>query len=463
MEIDQVLKIVILDENAEVQKLFADFFKHLSFETYHFTNPRRFLDSIEERKNEKEECFDVLFTDYNFKKMANQAFKNEIQLLDPNLLTLAIHEKGKNEINFPVLLINIHQQLADHQKKSAENSTIVKKVVESFSRELIARNENYNRMLVLAKKAARSHANILINGESGTGKEVIAKFVHESSLCCSGPFVAINCSAIPENLLESELFGHAKGSFTGAFDKKIGLFEEAQGGTLFLDEIGDLGIPLQAKLLRVLQERKIRRVGENVFRDINCRIISATHKNLSNEVKNYRFREDLFYRLNVIPILIPSLRDRPEDILPIALQFVEQFCAKNKVRKKELSKKAEVYLLKNRWRGNIRELENQIERAVILNDDEIIETESFLADQLTLLSENAPEGKSSDNEIRDEDFHIHVEDSLPCLDEVLRQYVAFSVVHNHGAKDRTAKELGIDRKTLYKWLEVKSKGPLLRQ
>ena len=234
-----------------------------------------------------------------------------------------------------------------------------------------------------------------------------------------------------------------------------------------MDEIGDLGIPLQAKLLRVLQERKIRRVGENVFRDINCRIISATHKNLSNEVQNYRFREDLFYRLNVIPILIPSLRERPEDILPIALQFVDQFCEKNKVNKKGLSKKAEVYLLANKWRGNIRELENQIERAVILNDEEIIELESFLPDQLNLVTEKMSEEKKSNNVMNEglteENFHIKVEDALPCLDEVLRQYVVFSVMHNNGAKDRTAKELGIDRKTLYKWLDAKNKGPLLKQ
>ena len=206
MDTNQILKIVILDESADVQKLFADFFKHLSFETYHFTNPRRFLDSIEERKNENEERFDILFTDYNFKKMANQAFKNELQLLDPNLLTLAIHEKGKSEINFPVLLINIHQQLSDYQKKTAESGAAIKKTIQNISRQLIARNEKYNRMLALAKKAAKSHANILINGESGTGKEVIAKFVHESSMCRGGPFIAINCSAIPDNLLESELF-----------------------------------------------------------------------------------------------------------------------------------------------------------------------------------------------------------------------------------------------------------------
>jgi two-component system response regulator HydG len=190
--------------------------------------------------------------------------------------------------------------------------------------------------------------------------------------------VAINCSAIPENLLESELFGHAKGAFTGAIDKKMGLFEEADGGTLFLDEIGDLSLPLQAKLLRVLQEKEIKRVGENQPRAIDVRVIAATHKDLRHEVQEKRFREDLFFRLNVIPIKIPPLRDRREDILPLAEFFLKKFNVLNGTHITGFKKNAKEFLLIQPWRGNVRELENSIERAVVLSSGNEIDMSSFI-------------------------------------------------------------------------------------
>ena len=216
---------------------------------------------------------------------------------------------------------------------------------------------------------APSTANVFITGESGSGKEVIARMIHNLSPRKDKAFIALNCSAIPESLLESELFGHAKGSFTGASDKKIGLFEEASGGTLFLDEIGDLSLPLQAKLLRVLQERKIKRIGENQMRAIDVRILSATHKDLRKEIAEKNFREDLFFRLNVIPIQIPPLRERKEDIVPLAEYFLRKFTLLNgSTNIKGFSKDALEWLLHQVWPGNVRELENVIERAVVLDD-----------------------------------------------------------------------------------------------
>jgi DNA-binding NtrC family response regulator len=262
--------------------------------------------------------------------------------------------------------------------------------------------------------------------------------------------VAINCSAIPESLLESELFGHAKGSFTGAYEKKIGLFEEAQNGTLFLDEIGDLSLSLQAKLLRVIQERTIKRVGENTYRDINCRIISATHKDLGLEVNEHRFREDLYFRLNVIPIVIPPLRDRYEDLIPLAENFLKRFALENGSCAKTFSKEAIKFVLDNPWRGNVRELENVVERAVVLSGEPEVSLEDFMPtclDLHTLAQDKI--GTSTENM-----FFVNHSEHLPTLDDIIQKYIEYAVLKNGGAKDKTAKEIGIDRKTLYKRLRL---------
>jgi two-component system, NtrC family, response regulator HydG len=268
--------------------------------------------------------------------------------------------------------------------------------------------------------------------------------VHELGDKKDGPFIAINCSAIPENLLESELFGHAKGAFTGANEKKIGLFEEANKGTLFLDEIGDLSLPLQAKLLRVLQERKVKRIGENQYRDITARIICATHKDLRKEVSEGRFREDLYFRLNVIPIYMPPLRERRDDILPLSEYFLKKFSLMNNMQVKGFSKDA-VQKLENRdWKGNVRELENAIERAVVLSTSDIIQAEDLPSDEAFPSSGENNENKSG----------ITFEDDKPLtLDELSKKYIQHIFDKNGGAKEQTAKDLGIDRKTLYRKLK----------
>ncbi|OFZ17699.1 MAG: NtrC family transcriptional regulator [Bdellovibrionales bacterium RBG_16_40_8] len=316
--------------------------------------------------------------------------------------------------------------------------------------DIIGKSPIFIKTLELAKRVATSSANIFITGESGTGKEVFAKFIHNESKCKKGPFVAINCSAIPENLLESELFGHAKGSFTGAHDKKVGLFEEAENGTLFLDEIGDLSLSLQAKLLRVLQERKIRRVGENVCRPINCRIISATHKNIAIEVKEQRFREDLFFRLDVIPIYIPPLRERQEDVLPLAELFLRKFTTENGSTTKFFSKDVVNFLCENPWYGNVRELENTLERAVVLSD----KPEITLIDVIPLSPKREVSLNQGEVEADENTFSVPCRGQLLPLDEMIRQYIEFAVAKKGGARGHAATELGIDRKTLYKRLKL---------
>jgi DNA-binding NtrC family response regulator len=310
---------------------------------------------------------------------------------------------------------------------------------------IIGKSAGFLKALDLARRVAVTNSNVFISGESGTGKEVIARAIHQMGERKNSPFIAINCSSIPENLLESEFFGHAKGSFTGASDKKIGLFEEANGGTLFLDEIGDLNLSLQAKLLRVLQERKIRRIGENVFRDVDVRIISATHKDLRKEVHEKHFREDLFFRLNVIQIRIPPLRERKEDILPLAEFFLKKFVAVNKLPEKKFSQDVLDKFLTYHWGGNVRELENMVERAVVLCN-----SNSITADDLP---EDSPLDMSAQDEVANPNFMHSLRDTVMTVDEVVKKYIQLVLEKNNGAREKTARELNIDRKTLYRKIQ----------
>ncbi len=242
---------------------------------------------------------------------------------------------------------------------------------------MVAKSKAMQDIFTLAAKVAQYNTTVLITGESGTGKELIAKGIHYSGDRVKKPLIAVNCGGIPENLLESELFGHVKGAFTGADRNKKGLFEEADTGTLFLDEIGELPLSLQVKLLRVLQEGEIRPVGDSRTMKIDVRIIAATSKNLQEEVKNGNFREDLFYRLNVMPIKLPALRERREDIPILCRIFIEEFNRRFSKNIKGIAPAAMLTLLHSPWPGNVRELENAIERAVVLAEDTILVPENF--------------------------------------------------------------------------------------
>lgn len=234
------------------------------------------------------------------------------------------------------------------------------------------RSEAFRRVLDLAQRVGPFDSSILITGETGTGKEVLARYLHRLSPRREGPFTAVNCGALPEMLLESELFGHTAGAFTGAVADRIGLFEQAGGGTVFLDEIGDISPAMQLKILRVLQEREVMRVGESIPRKIDVRVLAATNRDLAAALREGRFREDLYYRLRVIEIEIPPLRDRRDDILPLARHFVGQFAKRLGIPGLRLDASALDYLLGYRWPGNVRELENTIERAAVLSADGVI-------------------------------------------------------------------------------------------
>src|SRR5215470_14782481 len=246
------------------------------------------------------------------------------------------------------------------------------------SRDLIYRDDATARVVKLAQQIAASEASVLITGESGTGKEVLARFVHAKSNRSRAPFIAVNCAAVPEHLLESELFGHEKGSFTGAIARRIGKFEESTGGTLLLDEISEMDVRLQSKLLRAIQERVIDRVGGTKPVPVDIRIIATSNRNLSDAVREGTFREDLLFRLNVVNLKIPPLRERPADILELAQHFAKKYAAANGVPLRPVSAEARQVLAANRWQGNVRELENTIHRAVLMAQGDEIGPEAII-------------------------------------------------------------------------------------
>ena len=459
-------RILLIEDDLDIQDMIEGFFRPRGFHLTKFTDAAYALEALKKGMAAGDVGFDVIITDLMLPSMTGLEFVAQFKTLGlqiPIILATATKsaeiavtaiEAGAYDfivkpIHFPQLLVSVERAL-HFGRINRENKSLkaVVKVREGAVMEgVIGRSPGFLKAMELAKRVAKSTANVFVSGESGTGKEVIAKAIHFYSDRKKAPFIAINCSAIPENLLEAELFGFAKGAFTGAIDKKIGLFEEAEGGTLFLDEIGDLSLPLQAKLLRVLQERKIKRVGENQSRAIDVRIVSATHKNLQAEVLATRFREDLFFRLNVIPIIIPPLRERREDIWPLAEFFLEKFAALNNSTVRGFTKSALERLMIHAWRGNVRELENTVERAVVLASETLIDendlfeiTMSPLAVQTSDLAQSASTAA----------LPLAQDGRLLTLDELTQKYIRFALQRNGGAKDRTARDLGIDRKTLYR-------------
>lgn len=301
---------------------------------------------------------------------------------------------------------------------------------------IVSHSEAMRSVLAMAKRVAKTNATVLISGESGVGKERIARLVHDASPRAFGPFVAINCAAMPESLLESELFGHTKGAFSGAIADRVGLFEAAKGGTLFLDEIGDLPLSMQAKLLRVLEAREVRRLGENRTHRVDVRIVAATHKELEAAVEEASFRQDLYYRLRVVEVHIPPLRERPEDILPIAKKVLADAASRTGVATKEVGKSACRALYEYRFPGNVRELLNAMERASILSDGPTIELEDL-----------PPEiaGSQRKGRVRKAERKT--------IAEVTREHVLATLATFEGNRERTAEALGIGVATLYRKLK----------
>jgi two-component system response regulator FlrC len=317
------------------------------------------------------------------------------------------------------------------------------------SRDLIVRDDAMARVLRLADQVAASEASILITGESGTGKEVLARHVHRKSNRADKPFIAVNCAAIPEQLLESELFGHEKGAFTGAIARRIGKFEEADGGTLLLDEISEMDLRLQAKLLRAIQERLIDRVGGARPVPVNIRILATSNRTLADEVRKGTFREDLLYRLNVVNLKIPPLRERPADVIALAEHFAEKYAKVNGLKPKAIGAEARRQLMRARWPGNVRELENCMHRAVLVAPGDEIGPDAILTPDGELMG--APERPDLDRTVaRAAETAEAVTRALVgrTVADVERDLILSTLDHCFGTRTPAANILGISIRTM---------------
>lgn len=449
-------RLVIVDDDKEMRSLLEDYFQNKEgYWIASFPSAMAALEALGPQgqlaQDKAEGDVDVIISDIKMPQVDGLEFTAKLQQLRPEIpiilmtafgsIETAIDAMRRGAFHYVVkplklaeMAVNVERAM-EHRKLQRDNTALRHEVKRNWSMgNVIGKSPGMKDVFDLVGRVSQATANVLITGESGTGKEMIARAIHQNGPRSMKAFVAINCTAIPETLLESELFGHAKGSFTGAVQRKKGLFEEAEGGTLFLDEIGDMNVQLQSKLLRVIQERKVRAVGDNIAHDVDCRIIAATHKDLKAAMKEGLFREDLFYRLSVIPIVIPPLRNRKEDIPILAEYFLKKYAATNNLKVKGFTKRAVAKLAGLKWEGNVRELENVIERAVVLCTGTLIDE----SDIPTPETENA------------EGFFGSATGDFPTVTQLEERYIRLLLEKTAGRKDKAAQILGMNRRTLYR-------------
>jgi len=376
-------RILVVDDEATQRELVCGYLKKQGFEVFVAPSAERALELF------RQEPVELILTDQRMPNLSGLDLLKAAQALNPETSVIVMTAYGNIEsavaamqagaadyLAKPLHLEELRQKIQRIRERCRlveENRELREELKERHRIEgVIGESGQMLEVVSLVGRVAPSEATILIRGESGTGKELIAKAIHYASPRAARPLVRVNCAALPENLLESELFGHEKGAFTGAVAARKGRFELAEGGTLFLDEIGDLPLHLQAKLLRVLQEREFERVGSSQTIKVNVRLLSATHRDLEALMRSGQFREDLYYRLNVVTILLPPLRERRQDLPALMEHFLKHFAAKNGKTIRGFSQAARQALLRYDYPGNVRELENLIERAVVLTRDDVV-------------------------------------------------------------------------------------------
>ncbi len=442
-------KIVVIDDDIAMREMVEDFLtsKNLPFESYSLAS-----EAFKKFQEMDMSTIDVVITDQNMPEMDGIEFTQRLQKWAPEIpvLIMTAFASIDSAIEatrlgafaylskpFKLTELEVTIQKAQQLRNLKLENTQLKSSVKNQWRygKMIGKSQPMREVFQLIDRIALAHSTVLVTGDSGTGKELVARAIHDKSSRSDKPFIALNCTAIPENLIESELFGHMKGSFTGALSDKKGMFEEAQGGTLFLDEIGDLDISLQAKLLRVLQEKTIKPVGANREKNIDVRVITATHKNLFKATQENLFREDLYYRLSVLPIHLPPLRQRKEDIPLLAQYFLEKYSSLNNSKVRAFSVQALEELVNYPWNGNVRELENVIERLCVLTTGELIEATTLVRNQ-----------NSQDSD----DFFQSAVSDWPTIEQLNDRYIDLVMSKTGGRKEKAAQILGINRRTLYR-------------
>lgn len=439
-------KILVIDDEKNIRDGIKKSLEYEGYEVVTAENGEKGIETVYKGG------IDLVITDLKMPEKTGEEFLHDILEFDKHIPVIILTGHGNIEtavdmmrlgaydfmtkpFNIDKMLLIIARALENKNIKKT-NETLEKRVDyhESFYG-MIGHSSKMLKVYEAIKQVARTKATVLIEGESGTGKELVANAIHQISDRAKQPYITVNCAALSEGVLESELFGHEKGSFTGAIDKKIGRFEAANKGTIFLDEIGEINQVVQVKLLRVLEERVIERVGSNTHISVDIRVIAATNKKLSEEIKEGRFREDLYYRLNVIKIEMPPLRERREDIPLLIDNFIKEFSQVHNIEITNVDKKVYKLLSSLQWEGNVRELRNTVETMVVMSKDGKIDESNIPNWVLT---------SSTDDFIIDKEM---------TLEELEKKYINHLLSKNNFNKAQVAKILGIERATLYRKLK----------
>lgn len=444
--------VMVVEDDPELMEALTD---TLSLAGY---NVARAVDGADALRQLDGNDIDLIVSDIQMPKMDGHTLLKKVKANHPDLPMMLMTAYGSIQQAVDAM----RDGAVDYMVKPFEAEVLVNMVSRyagqpsSISSEIVAEDARSQELFRIAKRVAQTDAAVMISGESGVGKEVIARFVHDNSDRADQPFVAINCAAIPENMLEATLFGYEKGAYTGAYKACPGKFEQAQGGTLLLDEITEMDPGLQAKLLRVLQEREVERLGGTRVIKLDVRVIATSNRKVRDFIVEGKFREDLFYRLNVFPIHIPPLRERRDDIIPLALRILERHCKAQKRQIPDISDDAKSRLTEHTWSGNVRELDNVIQRALIFKNDEIINADDihfeiatarpFVQEMGHITREAAVESTNSESltdELKQKEWNVIIN----------------TIQAVNGSRKKAAERLGISQRTLrYKLARMRDAG-----
>ncbi len=463
--------IVIVDDDLLMLEMCKDILEANDFHCRTVVDSRRAMEVIAQDKP------DLVITDLQMPHVTGMDLLKAIKEFQADLPVIILTGHGTIESAVQAVQLGAHdyvpkpfkpdelchriRQALQNTQLTRENKDLKRKLAKSRqATDIVGNSRAMKQVFSTIERAAPTGANVMIHGESGTGKEMVARAIHRQSHRADHPFVPVDCVAIPDQLIESELFGHVKGSFTGATDDKVGLFEMANGGTIFLDEITEMNIDLQGKLLRVLQERKFRRVGGREFHDLNIRLIAATNRDPEKAIDSGHLRLDLFYRLNVIPIELPPLRARQDDVIQLLDHFLNRFSETNSKAVKTISHDAMDSLLAYDWPGNVRELQNLVERLVILAVGDRITLDDLPKNVLKTngngsSSFTAAATPVNETSFEEHLFELHFKDAKKILAERFeKQYLGQLLTSHDGNISRAARAAGIDRKTIHRLVKA---------